>query len=104
MRSFSSGSPSKPTSWCSLDARLLSNAFTIPENPVLLPISLCCESPVTIYFVFSPNLVKIVVNSTCVRFCVSSTITHAFGEIETSQSVNAYKASIVILGDWFLAK
>ena len=32
----------------------------------------------------------------------SLTITHAFGDIDTSQSVNAYSASIVILGDWFL--
>ena len=33
------------------------------------------------------------------NFGFSLTITQAFGEIDTSQSVKAYKASIVTLGD-----
>ena len=35
---------------------------------------------------------------------LSPTITHAFGEIETSQSVKAYNASMVLSGETSLAK
>ena len=36
---------------------------------------------------------------TPINFGLSSTITQALGEIDTSQSVNAYKASIILSGD-----
>ncbi len=52
---------------------------------------------------FSKVLVKSVENFkisfTPKNLGFSSTITHAFGEMDTSQSVKAYNASIVILGD-----
>ena len=48
---------------------------------------------------FFYNLKNFKISLTPINFGLSSTITQAFGEIDISQSVNAYRASIVIPGD-----